>query len=93
MEPVGRYAVGVAEVIAAILILISGTAWLGATLTLGIVGGAIMMHLTNLGIDINEDGGLLFGQAILTFVLGGIILWMNRKRIPIIGKKFETTSV
>ena len=84
---VGRIGSGIAELIAAILILIPRTVWLGATLTLGILAGAIFMHLTKLGIEINGDGGTLFGMAVLIFVLALITLLLNRKNIPIIGKK------
>lgn len=88
LEPVGRIGIGVAELIAGILLLIPKTVWLGATLTLGIIGGAIMMHLTQLGIEIKGDGGTLFYTAVVTFLLSGIILWLYRKSVPIIGKLF-----
>lgn len=83
----GRIGSGIAELIAAILILIPRTAWLGAALTLGIISGAIFMHLTKLGIEINGDGGTLFGMAVLIFVFSLITLLINRKNIPIIGEK------
>lgn len=43
------------------------------------------MHLTLLGIEINNDGGLLFFMALRTFILSGFILWNERKKTPIIG--------
>ncbi len=86
LEPYGRIAIGIFELIAAILILIPKTIWVGALLTLGIISGAIFMHLTNLGIDINGDGGMVFYMAIAVFVLSLVILWMNRKSLPFIGK-------
>ncbi|WP_459213039.1 DoxX family membrane protein [Aquimarina rhabdastrellae] len=88
LEPVGRIGIGIAELIAGILLLIPRTVWLGATLTLGIIGGAIMMHLTQLGIEIKGDGGVLFYTAVVTFLLSAIILWLYRTSIPIIGKRF-----
>ncbi|QHI34778.1 hypothetical protein IMCC3317_01220 [Kordia antarctica] len=93
LEPVGRIGIGIAELIAAILILIPRTAWLGAILTLGIIGGAIMMHLTVLGIEVpfkgELDGGTLFITAVVVFILSAITLWLQRKNIPIIGKKLN----
>ena len=83
----GRIGSGIAELIAAILILIPSTVWLGALLTVGIISGAIFMHLTKLGIEINGDGGTLFGMAVAVFVLSLITLLINRKSIPIIGEK------
>ncbi|WP_204345446.1 DoxX family membrane protein [Psychroserpens algicola] len=87
LEPIGRIGIGIAELIAGLLLLIRKTAWSGAILTLGIIGGAIVMHLTTLGIEINGDNGVLFYTAINTFILSVIVLYIYRKDIPIIGKK------
>src|SRR5450755_2922991 len=56
MEPWGRIGIGVLELVASILILISATSWLGAGLALGLMTGAIGMHLTLLGIVVQDDG-------------------------------------
>jgi uncharacterized membrane protein YphA (DoxX/SURF4 family) len=87
LEPYGRIVIGVLEAIAGILLLIPKTVWAGATLTLGVIGGAIFMHLTKLGIEINNDGGILFATAILTFVLALYILFQYKKDIPFIKKR------
>ena len=87
LEPFGRIGIGVLELIAAFLIIFPKTIWMGALLTLGIIGGAIIMHLTQLGIEINNDSGKLFYMAVGVFTLSGIILVNERKSIPIIGKK------
>ncbi|WP_040279966.1 DoxX family membrane protein [Psychroserpens damuponensis] len=87
LEPIGRIGIGIAELFAGILLLFKKTAWLGATLTLGIIGGAILMHLTQLGIEINGDGGVLFYTALVTFVLSAIVLYISKKNIPFIGHK------
>jgi uncharacterized membrane protein YphA (DoxX/SURF4 family) len=84
LEPIGRISIGILELIAGILLLIPKTIWIGATLTLGIIGGAIFMHLTQLGININNDGGVLFITAIITFLLAAIILFIHIKGIPFI---------
>ncbi|WP_369872309.1 DoxX family protein [Aquimarina sp. Aq78] len=81
LEPYGRIGTGITELIAGVLLLIPKTAWIGAMLTLGIIGGAIMMHLTKLGIEINNDGGILFITAVVTFVLSAVILWIRRKEV------------
>lgn len=88
LEPVGRIAIGIIELIAGLLLLIPKTAWAGALLTIGVISGAIFMHLTTLGIQVNSDGGVLFYTALITFVMSAIILYKYRKDIPIIGKKF-----
>ena len=89
LEPIGRIGIGIAELIAGILLLFRKTAWMGATLTLGIIGGAIMMHLTQLGIEIKDDGGVLFYTALVTFLASLVVLFLYRKDIPIIGKKLN----
>ena len=87
LEPFGRIGIGILELIAAILILIPKTIWIGALLTFGVISGAIIMHLTQLAIEINNDGGQLFYMAIIVFILSSLILWSQRKKIPIINKK------
>ncbi len=86
LEPYGRIGIGIFELIAGVLLLIPKTVWAGAVLTLGIIGGAILMHLTKLGIEVNGDSGVLFYTAIITFILSLSILWMHRKDIPFLFK-------
>jgi len=89
LEPVGRIGIGVLELIAGILLLIPKSVWAGAGLTIGIIGGAIMMHLTQLGIEINGDSGVLFYTAVFVFIVSGIILWSYKKDIPVIGHRLS----
>lgn len=88
LEPYGRIGIGVLELISGILLLIPKTIWMGAFLTLGLLGGAIMMHLTSLGIIVNNDNGTLFYTALITFLLTLMILYIYRKDIPVIGSRF-----
>jgi putative oxidoreductase len=92
LEPWGRIGSGVVELIAVILLLIPSTVTIGAILSAGVISGAIMSHLTRLGIvvvnsDGTTDGGLLFGLATTVFVLSIVILVIRRSEIPIIGGK------
>lgn len=89
MEPLGRYASGIAELIASILLLMPRSTWLGAIIGLGVMLGAIGSHLTVLGIEVMGDGGTLFAMAIIVFISCAILLFMHRKDIPIIGDKFS----
>ncbi|RED45893.1 DoxX family protein [Seonamhaeicola aphaedonensis] len=82
LEPYGRIAIGILELIAGVFLLIPKTIWIGATLTLTVIGGAILMHLTKLGIETNNDGGILFVTAVITFFLSTIILYLHRQSIP-----------
>ena len=88
VEPYGRIGSGVAELIASVLLLMPRTAWAGALLGLGIMGGAILSHLTILGIEIMGDGGQLFAYAVIVLVCCGIVAFLKRKEIPIIGNRF-----
>ncbi len=87
MEPWGRIGSGIVELIAAVLLFVPGLTWLGATLSLGVMAGAIMSHLTILGIVVKNDGGLLFALAVIVFVCSGIILYLFRHTIPIVGSR------
>ena len=84
-EPWGRIGSGVIELIASILLLAPATAPFGALLTMGVMAGAIMSHLTVLGLEVRGDGGLLFGLALTVFVASGVILLLRRGEIPIVG--------
>jgi len=74
MEPWGRWLSGIAELIAAVLLLYSPTQALGALLSLGVITGAILSHLFVLGIVVQNDGGLLFALACIVFISSAIIL-------------------
>lgn len=84
IEPYGRIGIGILELIASILILIPKTVWFASVLIIGIISGAILMHLTKLGIEVNGDNGLLFYTAVLIFILSSISLWFSRKDLPYI---------
>ena len=88
LEPNGRIIIGVLELVAAILLFIPKTVWMGALLSMGLISGAIMMHLTKIGIEVKGDGGLLFGLALVVFVLSLIILWTERQKVPVLKKIF-----
>ena len=81
LEPAGRYLSGVFELIAAVLLLIPGIFWLGAALSIGIISGALFFHLTLLGIEVKDDGGLLFVLALVVFFPSAIILYSERHKI------------
>lgn len=85
----GRIGSGIAELIAAVLILIPRTTWMGALLALGVMGGAIMGHLTLLGIEVKGDHGELFGLALAVAACSVVMLFFERKSIPIIDTFFS----
>lgn len=85
LEPWGRIGSGIAELIAAILILIPATTWLGAGLALSVMVGAIFSHLTVLGVVVMNDGGLLFGLALAVAACSVMLLFLQRRQLPLIG--------
>lgn len=85
MEPWGRIGIGVAELIASVLLLIPATAWLGAIVGIGLMGGAIFFHITKLGISFGGSP-LLFMYAVIVLICCSIILYVERKRVPVFRK-------
>src|SRR5260370_22749082 len=86
-EPWGRIGSGVVELIAAVLILTPRFTWLGSVLALGIMAGAILSHLTILGIEGQGDKGLLFALAGIVFVSSAVNLVLHRNAITLIGRR------
>jgi uncharacterized membrane protein YphA (DoxX/SURF4 family) len=83
-----RIGTGIIELIASILLFTSKNSWLVAFMTLGVMSGAILGHITILGISHNNDGGLLFGAAVYIFIVALVVLINQRKKIFILGKHF-----
>ena len=88
LEPWGRIGSGVAELIAAVLLLLPATTALGALLALGVISGALVSHLTRLGIEVQGDHGLLFGLALVVFIGSALVLWLHRRALPLVGARF-----
>ena len=86
-EPWGRIGSGVIELIAAILILTPRFTWLGSLLAMGVMAGAVLSHLTLLGIEVQGDKGLLFALALIVFVCSAVNLLLHRSEIPVVGKR------
>ena len=87
-EPWGRIGSGIIELVAVILLLVPSTVTIGAVLALGTITGAILSHLTRLGIVVKDDGGLLFNLALTVFIFSAVILFIRRSEIPVIGSRF-----
>jgi hypothetical protein len=82
MEPWGRLGSGAAELVAVVLLLVPRTVVWGSMLSLTLISGAIVSHMTRLGIVVQDDGGLLFTLALLVFVGSAIILALRRREFP-----------
>jgi len=86
-EPWGRIGSGVVELIAAAMLLTPRLDWLGSLLAIGVMAGAIVSHLTLLGIEVEGDHGLLFALAWIVFLACAANLFLHRREIPFVGDK------
>jgi uncharacterized membrane protein YphA (DoxX/SURF4 family) len=75
VEPWGRIGTGVIELITGILLLTPSVVFIGAMLGIGLMAGAILSHLTVIGIESKGDGGQLFVLAIIVLVCCVVIAW------------------
>jgi len=81
-EPWMRWVQGIWELLASIGLLWPRLRWAGGVLTTGAMAAAILSHLTWLGFSVQNDHGLLFGMAIITFSCGITVMMMHREHIP-----------
>jgi hypothetical protein len=83
IEPWGRIAAGVLELVAAALLLAPSTVVYGALLSCAVMSGAIVGHLTQLGITLPAvgDNGELFGLAVIVFVCSSALAWLRRDEL------------
>jgi len=88
VEVWGRIGSGVMELIAAVLLLTPRFVWAGALLAMAATAGAILSHLSFLGIEVQGDKGLLFLLAIVVFTTSAVALYLHRTHIPVLGKRF-----
>jgi hypothetical protein len=87
--------VGLAELACVVLLLVPRTAAVGAAFALAVIGGAILTHLTSLGIEVTNpdtgegDGGLLFGLAVAVAAGSLVVLALRWRRLPFVGRLRE----
>jgi hypothetical protein len=84
MEPWGRIGSGLAELAASVLLLTPSLAILGAAIATGVMAGAILSHLTVLGIEVQGDGGLLFALALLVMAGSLGLLALRWPDVPVV---------
>ncbi len=80
VEPWGRIGTGVIELITGVLLLIPATAFIGGFLSFGLMSGAILSHLTVIGIESKGDGGQLFMLAIIVLACSLVIMWLHKQQ-------------
>jgi uncharacterized membrane protein YphA (DoxX/SURF4 family) len=83
-----RIGTGVLELLASILVLLGTTAYLGALLSAGLMGGAMLSHLLFIGIEVRGDNGLLFAMAVIVLLASVKVLFDEKEKIlRILGKE------
>jgi len=87
IQVAGRIGSGIMELIASVLLLTPRHVWLGALLAIGATGGAILSHLTFLGIEVQGDKGFLFALAITVVITSATALLIHRAQIPVVGRR------
>ncbi|RZK56102.1 MAG: DoxX family protein [Pedobacter sp.] len=87
IEPWGRIGTGILELIASILILIPKTTVYGAILGFGLMAGALLSHLTKLGIEVQHDSGKLFILAVIVFASCLFLIISERNKLLTFIKK------
>lgn len=91
IEPWGRIATGISELIASVLLLLPATVTIGAALATGIMLGAVASHLFVLGIAVQNDHGQLFAYALIVLTASLLLLYLHREQLWAFRKKFFTT--
>lgn len=91
VEPWGRVGTGIIELIASILILIPITTWAGAALAIGLMSGAILSHVTILGVNYGGDP-LLFIYACIVWLSSLALALHEREKYTTLLKKFSGSS-
>ena len=81
IEPWGRIATGVAELIASILLLVPATIVIGSLMAAGIMLGALATHLFILGFEVQGDGGQLVIYAIIVLVASISLLFLHFQQL------------
>jgi len=81
VEPYGRIGSGILELIVSVLLLFRKTSLLGAILGIVIILGAITSHVLIIGIEVQNDKGLLFGLALLVLVACGTSVYLQRGKL------------
>ncbi len=90
VEPWGRLALGVLELLSLVFLWIPKTTLYALILILGMMSGAIASHLFILGIEIMGDKGELFILGVVTWLCTAVLLFIKREEIKLLSMKFVT---
>lgn len=83
----GMYGTALLETVAVALLLTPRLAVLGGALTVGLLSGAVLSHLTVLGVLWDGDASL-FTMAVIGLAAGAGVTWLRRRQLPLVGARF-----
>lgn len=78
VEPYGRIGSGIIELFASFLLFFKRTKFYASLTVLGTMLGAIVSHLTVLGIEVMNDGGMLFLLASVCFFISAYLVFLYK---------------
>ncbi|MBL9135749.1 MAG: hypothetical protein JNK85_07770 [Verrucomicrobiales bacterium] len=84
MESWWRYGQGFWELAASVFLFLPRTIWLGCLLALGAMSAALLSHFAVIGIEVQGDGGLLFGMGVIAWLTSFVATWLHQQSIPYI---------
>ncbi|MFK7000840.1 DoxX family protein [Flavobacterium oreochromis] len=73
IEPFGRIFTGIIELISSVLLFFNRTRFYASLLILGTMTIALLSHLSILGLEIIDDGGILYILACISFTISSYL--------------------
>lgn len=86
MEPQGRLLIGVLELVAVAMLLYPATIVWGALLTVCLMMGATIAHITHIGFE--GEAGILWAMGFGALLSSVAILFLRREKVPFIASMF-----
>jgi putative oxidoreductase len=77
LEPLGRYSSALTDIVVAIFLLLPGFIWAGAIMGLSILLGALFFHGSLLGLEVQQDHGMMFRLAVCASISCGAVLYLQ----------------
>lgn len=77
--------IGVIELLAGVLLAFTASSHYGAILGLLTMIGAVIAHVSKLGLEVQGDGGQLVGMMLVVIVSCLVVMWIKRRDLPLVG--------
>ena len=90
MGAFGYKLIGFLELIACVLLLIPASVAWGALLAWGLMTGALLAHVTEIGFA--GEMGVLGGMAITVWTLSIFVMYLNRTGLPVLSTVFKSNK-